>query len=140
MTNISVIENKVSLIKKYLKILQRYQKYSKEKIVKDIDIKGAAERYLYLVVQATIDLAGAIISFRNFRKPTTMSENFYILNEEKIINSDLTETLVKMTGFRNIIVHDYEEINYDVVYDVLKNRLKDIEKFLKIVEGMRMSE
>ena len=140
MTNISVIENKVSLIKKYLKILQRYQKYSKKEIVKNVDIRGATERYLYLVVQATIDLAGAIISFKNLRKPTTMSENFYILNEEKIINSDLAEMLIKMTGFRNVIVHDYEEINYDIIYDVLKNRLKDIEKFLKIVEGMCISQ
>ena len=140
MTNISVIENKVSLIKKYLKILQRYQKYSKKEIVKNVDIRGATERYLYLVVQATIDLAGAIISFKNLRKPTTMSESFYILNEEKIINSDITEMLIKMTGFRNVIVHDYEEINYDIVYDVLKNRLKDIEKFLKIVKKTWISQ
>jgi len=35
-----------------------------------------------------------------------------------------------MVGFRNIIVHDYEKIDYDILYDILKNKLKDIEEFL----------
>ncbi|MBC7364354.1 MAG: DUF86 domain-containing protein [Candidatus Aminicenantes bacterium] len=80
MTNISVIENRISTVKKYLKILERYKKISRKKIEEDIDLRGAVERYLYLAVQATIDLAGAVLSFKNFRKPATMSENFLILS------------------------------------------------------------
>ncbi len=134
MTNLSVIENKISSIEKYLKILERYKKYPKEKIKENVDIRGATERYLYLVVQATIDLAEAIVSLKNLRKPTIMSENFSILEEENIINKELTEKLMKMVGFRNIIAHDYEEIDYGIVYDILKNRLKDIKEFLEIAK------
>lgn len=137
MTNLSVIENKISSIKKYLKILERYQGYSSQEIEKNVDIRGAVERYLYLATQATIDLAEAIISFKNFRKPATMTESFYILNEENIISQELTEKLVKMVGFRNVIAHDYEEINYDIVYDVLHYRLKDIEDFIKIAGDLK---
>ncbi len=132
MTNISVIENKISYLQKYLKILKRYQKkYTQQQIEKDIDIRGMVERYLYLVCQSAIDLAEAVIAFKGFRKPTTLSENFYILNEEKMISDALTEKMVKMTGFRNVIAHDYAKINYEIVYDVLQNRLKDFEEFLK---------
>lgn len=134
MTYSSVIENKISSVKKYLKILERYKKYSKEEIVKDIDLRGAAERYLYLAAQATIDLAEAVISLKEFRKPTTMSENFYILEEEGIIEKELTENLVNMVGFRNIVAHDYEKINYDIMYNILVNRLRDIKEFLKLIE------
>lgn len=134
MTNFSVIENKVSSIKKYLKILERYKKYSKKEIVESIDLRGAVERYLYLAVQATIDLAEAMISFKKLRKPTTTSESFYILEEEKIIKKKLTENLVNMVGFRNIVAHDYEKIDYDIMYDILLNRLKDIKGFLKSIE------
>ncbi len=132
MTNISVIENKISYLQKYLKILKRYQKkYTQQQIEKDIDIRGMVERYLYLACQSAIDLAEAVIAFKGFRKPTTLSENFYILNEEKMISDALTEKMVKMTGFRNVIAHDYAKINYEIVYDVLQNRLKDFEEFLK---------
>lgn len=133
MSNFKIIENKISSIKKYLKILQRYKKYSKEKIENNLDLKGAVERYLYLAVQSSIDLAEAIIAHKDFRKPTTMSEAFYILSEERLIPDGLTKKLIKMVGFRNIIVHDYEKIDYAIVYDVLQNKLKDIENFSKNV-------
>ncbi len=135
MTNLSVIENKISAVKKYLKILERYKRYSKKEIEKNLDIKGAVERYLYLAIQSTIDLSEAAIAFKNFRKPATMGEAFYILNEEGIIESELTEKMVKMTGFRNVIAHDYEKIDYDIVYQVLHQKLKDIELFLKKISG-----
>lgn len=133
MTEISVIENRISLIKKYLKTLDRYKNFSIEEILNDVDKKGAVERYLYLAAQATIDLADAVISFKKFRKPTSMSESFHILNEEGVIPNDLTEKLVKMTGFRNIVAHDYEKIDYAVVSNILQQGLKDIDKFAKTI-------
>ncbi len=133
MTEISVIENRISSIKKYLKTLERYQNFSIDEILNDVDKKGAVERYLYLATQSAIDLADAAISYKKFRKPTSMSESFHILNEEKIIPNDLTEKMVKMTGFRNVVAHDYEKIDYEVVSAILQEGLKDIENFTKIV-------
>lgn len=123
MTNIEVVENKISAIEKYLKILKRYQDFSLKKIEKNIDLKGALERYLYLICQASIDLAESFIAFKKFRKPTTFTEAFYILEEEKVIDQKLTEQLTNMVGFRNIIAHDYEKLDYEIVYDVLLNKL-----------------
>ena len=133
MTNIGIIENKISAVKKYLSILKGYKKYTGKQILNSIDLKGAVERYLYLATQATIDLAEAVIAYKKFRKPTTFSEAFHILNEEKIISKDLTEKMVKMTGLRNIIAHDYEKINFEIIVDVLQNRLEDIKKFLTAI-------
>lgn len=137
MSNLTVIENKISAARKYLKILEEFSKYSREEIEKDVNIRGAAERYLYLAVQASIDLAEALIAYKKFRKPTTLSETFHILNEEKIIDTSLTDKLASMVGFRNIITHDYGKIDYDIVYDVLHNRLEDIDRFLNIAEQIR---
>lgn len=134
MTNLNAIENKISIVKKYLKTISRYQKYSASQIAKNPDLKGAVERYLYLAVQAAIDLAEMVVAAKKLRKPSSMSENFEILGEERIIKPALKEKLVKMVGFRNIIAHDYEEVDQDIVYDILQNRLKDIVDFVKIIE------
>ena len=37
-----------------------------------------------------------------------------------------------MAGFRNILVHDYINLDREVVYDILNNNLKDIEDFRDI--------
>lgn len=130
MSSIQVIENKKSAILKYLGILERYKKYSQEEIEHDVDLRGALERYLYLAIQATIDLAEAVISYKGLRKPTTMAEAFYILGEQGIIAPELSKALAKMVGLKNIMAHDYERIDYGIVLDVLHTKLSDIERFL----------
>lgn len=130
MSSISVIESKISSILKYLKILKGYQSLSQKELENDTTLKGAVERYLYLLSQATIDLAESLIALKDFRRPTTYGETFQILEEEKLISTDLTEKLVNMARFRNIIAHDYEDLDFGIIYDVLQNHLKDIEEFL----------
>jgi len=115
LSNLKVIENKKSSIIKYLNILKRYKRYGKEDIEGDLDIKGALERYPYLVIQSTIEMAEAFIAYKGFRKPSTMTEVFHILNEEDILPHRLTNEHVKMVGVRNIIAHDYERLDYDIV-------------------------
>jgi len=127
MTNISVLENKISEIRKNLHILKRYQAVDRKKIMAEIDLKGAMERYLYL--------ADAYISYRKFRKPTNMREIFEILKENEIIDSGLNKKLGDMTGFRNALIHGYDNLDYDEVFNVLYNELKDVKKFIKIIEN-----
>lgn len=134
MTNFSVIENKISYLKKYLDILQSYKQYTREQIEEDVNIKGMVERYLYLATQSVIDLAEAVLSFKNLRKPTTLGETFTILKEAKIIDKNLADEMIKMVGFRNILAHDYAEINYDIVYDILQNKLSDIKEFIQLIK------
>ena len=137
MTNFSVLENKASAIKKYLKILEDYKKYSKNQIESDLQVRGALERYLYLAIQSAIDLAEAVIAFKGYRKPATLRESFQILSEQGVVSSELSKKLSAMVGFRNIVAHDYEDLNYDIVYDILQNRLKDIEKFSDAVSKIK---
>jgi uncharacterized protein YutE (UPF0331/DUF86 family) len=130
MTEYSTIENKISSIKKYLAICRTYHTFSQAEIENDVNTRGMVERYLYLVVQSTIDLAESYISFKHYRKPSTMAESFHILKEENIIDTDLCSRLINMTGFRNVVAHDYEKINYTIVFKVLHDGLIDIEEFL----------
>lgn len=135
MTTVNVIENQISEIDKYLSLLTRYQKYSQSEIEKSVDLKGAVERYLYLACQATIDLAESYLAYRKFRKPQTMSEIFYILEEENVIDVKKREVMINIVGFRNFIAHDYGKLDYDIVYDVLMNKLVDLKRFSKTVES-----
>lgn len=137
MNSISVIENKISAVKKYLGILSKFKKHKFHEILEDPFLKGSLERYLYLATQSTIDLAEATIAFKDFRKPTTYSEAFEILNEEEIISPDLAQELIPMVGFRNAMAHAYEKLDYSKVEDVLKNKLKHIEDFIKIIAKVK---
>lgn len=134
MSNLAVIETKISSIQKYLERLGRYKKLSQEEIISDPDRQAALERYLYLAVQATIDLGEAIIAFKSFRRPGTYAEVFYILDENIFIPKKLSEKLINMAKFRNIVAHDYEAIDFGIMYDALQNQLEDIEEFIAVAK------
>ena len=42
---------------------------------------------------------------------------------------DLGRTMVEMTGFRNVLVHEYAEIDADVVFRILREHLEDFHRF-----------
>jgi len=134
MTSISIIENKISQIKKYRKIVKRLAKFSKNEIQKNDLVKGSVERYLYLICQACIDLASIIVSYKKERKPLDQKDSFMILVEEKIISNNMAEFMIKLVGFRNVLAHEYAKVNYDIVVDILNNGIKDIDKFVLAVE------
>jgi len=133
MTKLVNVENRISVVEKYLKILEHYYQYSQSDIENSVEKKGSVERYLYLAVQSTIDLAESVISFKEFRKPSSLSDSFYILNEEGLINLELTNKMIQMTGFRNVLSHEYEKIDYKIIYDVLVNGCKDILDFVDVI-------
>lgn len=74
-----------------------------------------------------------MISDMGYRKPSSNREIFIILFENKIIDNNMKTNLCNMAGLRNILVHDYVNLDREVVYDIIKNYIKDIESFRDIV-------
>jgi uncharacterized protein YutE (UPF0331/DUF86 family) len=97
-------------------------------------LKGALERYLYLLCQSAIDLGEALIVFKGFYRPGSYSEVFQILKEKEIISPELSQKLVKMTGFRNLIIHDYQKFDFGIAYKVLMDGIDDIKDFESTVK------
>ena len=128
------IEDKISAIQRYLAILEKFKAYPRVQLESDDMIRGATERYLYLLAQSAIDLAEMLIAYKKYRKPSTLSESFEILHEHAVIDIDLQEKMIKLTGFRNILAHGYTKVDYGIVHSVLHHRLEDVADFIKIAD------
>lgn len=128
-----VVLTRISKLNEYIKFLYRIKEYSKGEYLNDPMIYGSTERFLHLAIECVIDIANHIIADMRYRKPDSNKEIFEILFENKIINSNLKISLCNMAGFRNILVHDYVKLDREIVYDIIKNNLKDIEDFRDIV-------
>ena len=42
--------------------------------------------------------------------------------------------MANLVGLRNILSHQYGKINYDIVYDVLQNKLGIMEEFINRIK------
>jgi len=89
-------------------------------------------------IQALLDIGSYIIASLGLRTPNTNAEIIEILGEAGYISKDRAETYIKMSQFRNRIVHLYNHIDTKTLYEILMNELDYIKEFyitlLKIIE------
>ncbi len=85
--------------------------------------------------QATIDIATHIIKVKKLGLPNSSRELFDILLEYGYINENIANQMKRMVGFRNIAVHDYQNLNIDIVITVIENHLVDFEKYIEEIIG-----
>jgi len=95
----------------------------------DVKLRKASERVLQVAIEICLDIGRRIIAVEGFRYPENNKDVFIILHGAGIIPDDLLPTLHKMTGFRNLIIHDYARIDDEQVYNNLKKRLGDFDAF-----------
>ena len=130
---IEKIIRKLERLDEYQKYLKEISKYKQEEFVRNYKIFGLAERYLQLSIEIVLDVSKLILLYKNFPKPDSNHEVFEILYKESVIGKSLFERLRGISGFRNILVHDYEKIDLKIVYSKLKNNCKDFHDFKKAV-------
>jgi len=129
------ITQKISKIKDYLKILFTFKKYTTNEIKQDIKLKGSLERFLYLTLDSIISLMEMLIAFKEYQKPTSYSENVDILFEKKEINQNQYQLLHKMVGLRNILSHEYENLNLEILKNIINEKIIDLENLINHFEN-----
>jgi uncharacterized protein YutE (UPF0331/DUF86 family) len=109
--------------------LARFESISLEEYQKSDDIQTIVERKLQLSIQACIDIANYIIARKRLRVPDEEGNIFLVLAEEDIISRTLAERMKGMVNFRNILVHEYLEIDNEIVHRNLTQNLSDFNEF-----------
>ncbi|MEA3238388.1 MAG: DUF86 domain-containing protein [Candidatus Bipolaricaulota bacterium] len=56
----------------------------------------------------------------------TYSDIPRILAKSGYIDRDLAERWIRIIGFRNILVHEYLDVDRKIVHEVLQHQLKDL--------------
>ena len=122
----------------YLKELQEILPASFEEY-KKIEKRRACERLLQVSIECVIDICGLIVIGLRLGLPAEEDDLFEKLEQEGIITSSRKESLKKMKGFRNILVHEYGHVDDMIVYEVLQNNLNDFEVFKQeILQAIKM--
>ena len=96
----------------------------------DIREERFIEHTLQLAIQAALDAASHIVSDERLGEPRTLRDLFDLLSKAGWISADLAASLRNMAGFRNVLVHGYEDVDLAIVRDVLDNHLGDLLAFV----------
>jgi len=126
-----IIINKIETIKRCMsRINEEYVSFENE-LENNFTKQDSIILNLERAAQASIDLSTHIIRVRNLGIPKTSRDVFSLLKASNIIRTVTSEQMKKMVGFRNIAVHDYQNISLDIVKSILDNHLIDFESFIQ---------
>jgi len=89
-----------------------------------------------MMIETCVDIAGHIISDKAFRTPSSYSDAFKVLHENGVLPKDLFTKMDKMAKFRNIVVHQYGDIDAEIVVGILKRDLDDFLGFQAAVVAL----
>lgn len=100
---------------------------------RDPRMVAAGESYLRRALEALLDIARHVLAKGFGRGPSEYAEVARQLGEVQVVSREQSERLVLMARYRNRLVHGYDDVTASELYDLLTQRLGDIEETVRAV-------
>ena len=109
--------------------LLEYRVITARRYATDWKAQRIVERTFQMMVEICLDVANHLISDKGYRRPVGYADHFTVLLENRILGARLAARMMKMAKFRNLIVHNYDKIEAEIIVGILKKNLPDFEAF-----------
>lgn len=133
MVDREIVRTKIARIEHHVRRLREKQSVPLEAFRANEDIQDIVLRNLQNGIQGCLDLASHLVGDEGWKVPSTQAGLFQTLSDHKVITQDEADRMKAMVGFRNLIVHEYAEVNFEKVYDILIHHLDDFTHFCRQV-------
>jgi uncharacterized protein YutE (UPF0331/DUF86 family) len=123
-----IIQRKLALLNQQI---LRLQESLKDVAFPDFEknwvLRSMAERAVQVSAEIVIDVAERILAIEKAGPVASAAEAIEALASRGVLKS--AQTYVDIVRFRNLIVHQYEEIDPVILFGLAKNRLDDFRHF-----------
>lgn len=131
MTDPELVAKKLAFVETCVRELQTLAR--PERISDDLREERFVEHTLQLAIQAALDVGSHIVSDERLGEPETSRDVFRLLGRAGFVPADLLGRLEQMAGFRNVVVHLYQDVDLGIVRDVVENHLGDLLEFVAAI-------
>lgn len=117
--------------------------FTHEELLGDFDLQDILSVNLQRAVQLSVDIALHVLSDCPGKLPDTMGQAFSALKDHGVISDRTSAALRSSVGLRNVAVHDYVAVNWQIVQDVVERHVEVFVEYMREVEewlGRRAGE
>ena len=129
MVDKTFVLKKIAALDEYLGQIREYEQITVDAYRDDWKTQRIVERTLQMMIETCLDISGHIISDANLPVPETYADMFRVLAANHVLDPSRLDAFERMARFRNVVVHDYEKIDPEIVVGVLRNNLSDFVLF-----------
>ncbi len=132
-----IVSAKVELIDQMLARIESLPLQSLEAFVGDVNLPAAGESYLRRALEALLDLARHVLA-KGFGVPAAEYKEIpRKLGELGVLEAGATALLTEMAGYRNRLVHFYDEVKVEELFHILSEKKGDVRSVLtELLEWM----
>ncbi len=123
MVDSNVLKARLLKLDEYVGILKGLQRYTQSEFLENPERYGSAERFLQLAIECINDIGNHIVADEALGAVEWKTDIPARLLEHGFIEQGLSDEWIKMIGFRNALVHDYVDVDREVVFRVLQTKL-----------------
>ena len=132
-TDSPVVRRHLAALREALANLRRHAGSTPAMLRADMDLRWTVEPGLQLCAQNAIDIATHLATAAGLDAPDYASA-LDRLTRMNVLPGAFGARFRQIAGFRNVLVHDYIEVDLDVVARVLGENLDDFDEFARLVE------
>lgn len=129
--------NKAAIIERCIRRI--HEEYRADPELQDYTHIDALTLNIERACQAGIDLAMHIVASDHLGIPQSSGDAFTLLRQANLIPGETEQAMRAMTGFRNIAVHQYQEVDMAVLRHIAETAWADLKSFCQAL-GLRISE
>jgi len=131
-----VIVNKLQTIERCIHRITEVYNENSQGFSADYTRQDSVVLNLQRACEACIDVANVINKNKQLGIPQSSRDSFQLLSKAGLLSDHLTDNLKKMIGLRNIAVHDYQELNIDIVKHVVEHHLQYFNEFSQAIKKL----
>ena len=135
MVDRDLVLRKLSELDEYQNQVQEFKGITVKQYREDWKKQRIVERTLQMMIETCLDIANHIVADRGYRVPINYADTFKVLGENSVLDKKLVDQMGKMAKFRNVLVHQYEKIEAEIIVGLMKRKLVDFNQFKKAVIG-----
>jgi uncharacterized protein YutE (UPF0331/DUF86 family) len=128
-----ILAQKMESLRRCIKRVAEKTPIDVDQLIEDPDIQDILVLNISRAVQLCVDIGSHIISETEEPAPATMGDVFTTLTKLGAITPATCEVMRKAVGFRNVAVHNYDTINWEIVFAICQKSLPDFRRFVEEV-------
>ena len=122
--------NKLAIIERCLRrVAEEYQ--GQPARLENFTVQDSIVLNVQRACEAAIDMAMHVVAKRRLGVPQDARSAFELLAVERVIDRELAERMKLMVGFRNIAIHEYQQLQIGILQRILEERLANLPRLAR---------
>ena len=130
-----IVEHRLVSILREIEFLKQNTTQSKVDFLDDEKSIKSIAKTIETITQFIIDIASHIIAQNKWGVPDSYKHAIITLEKNKVIEDSLSSNLQDLIAMRNIMVHRYLDVDYEIIWESVNRVISDAQTFVSVIKN-----